>query len=353
MKNLYTKSEFLNLNKYENLNEGIFQFIGKMFNKAKSYINKIKGGKEVDKIFNDHLKLIDEEIKKKIGVSLNLSAEEQLVKKESMNLITEQDNAPTVDDNTEDGNNNSNAQSNGDSNAQSSDDSNLKLTAKTLREKQKLIEEIINNHKNTALRLMDQVLQKMGGAENNPKLKVIIDNKKDEFRLKFLNAQIAALDKGGDKVSANKLASERNNLAKSLEARWNLDNVQYAEVEVDGNKFKIGVPYRYKTEGGIKTIKISKKSELPGKVFAAYVSDKFGLTTPQNFDASNIDLGTDPKVGFIPENGKEYRYFSTNNNKIIKVKVINPNVNGMTEVQVGDNKFKVNPGALIDIKNKD
>ena len=52
MKNLYSKSEFLSISKIdgEMTNEGIFQALGKLFSKAKAYISKIKGGKEIDAI---------------------------------------------------------------------------------------------------------------------------------------------------------------------------------------------------------------------------------------------------------------------------------------------------------------
>ena len=65
MKNLYTKNEFLTIvDDYDMINEGFFDFIGKMFNKARNYINKVKGGKEIDLIYKKYVALIERDIKK-------------------------------------------------------------------------------------------------------------------------------------------------------------------------------------------------------------------------------------------------------------------------------------------------
>ena len=78
MKNLYSREEFKNLHESEMTNEGLFQFLGKMFNKAKTYIKKIKGAQEIEDIYNKYIKIIDDEFKKKAQVDLGLTSEEQL-----------------------------------------------------------------------------------------------------------------------------------------------------------------------------------------------------------------------------------------------------------------------------------
>jgi hypothetical protein len=210
------------------------------------------------------------------------------------------------------------------------------------------MQNILNLYQNKALKEMETIITRLGGREKNPKLSIIIDNKKDEFRLAFLNAEIKALEQGGDRTTANKLATERNKLAKQLDAKWNLENVEYAEVDVgNGNKYKVGLPYRYKTEEGGKSIKIIRKSDKPGYVVASYNS---GPTKgkEQNFQVANIE------TGFKPEIDKQYNYYSQTNDKTIRVKVISDlDKKGMVEVQVGENKFKVHSGALMDITKKE
>lgn len=351
MKNLYTKNEFLAFRNEEVINEGFFNFIGKMFNKAKSYINKIKGGKEIEAIYQKYIKIIEQEFKKKAQVDLHLGAEEQITSKqqpanqpekqqpatakESLNILNEEQavvQAPEVKTNEPENKENQ---------------SNVKMTGNTLKKKKAALENILKLYQDKALKEMQAILTKMGGQEKNPKLAIIIDNKKDQFRLDFLNAEIKSLEQGGDKTTANQLATERNKLAKSLDARWNLEKVENVEIDVDGNKFKTNLPYRYKTADGIKIIKISKKSENEGEVVASYVSTEMGKTEPQNFKIANIEKD------WKPVNGKKYNYYSKDKQEIIQVETQSEiDDKGLVEVKVGENKFKVNAGALMDISNE-
>ena len=55
-----------------------------------------------------------------------------------------------------------------------------------------------------------------------------------------------------------------------------------------------------------------------------------------------------------PEKEKDYDYYSKSNDGIISVKVLSdkPDDKGLVEVQSGENKFKVDAGALIDKTEK-
>jgi len=339
MKNLYTRNEFKNLENLDKLNEGLFQFMGNIFKKINAVINKVKGAKEVDVIFKEYQTIIDNEFKKKFNIDLGITAEEQLQDmkdsgknpvKEAVDTEQKQTTQPDQTDNTEE------------------QEKNTKLSLKTLKEKQKLIQNLINQYRDKALLKMDRVLQKMGGKEKNPKLALYIETKKDEFRLMFLNAEISALEKGGDKTTASKLAIERNKLAKEINAR--LDNIvknKDVEINVGGNLFRVGVPYRYKKkDGSIAIIKISDKAKDPDEVIARYISDEMGKTELQPFRAENIDKD------FTPEKGKDYNFYNSKG-EIIKVKVKSdkPNDKGLVTVigPKGGGGFMINKNTLMDI----
>ena len=69
MNNLYSKNEFIKY-QYDNINESLFSFIGDMFNKLKTKINKIKGGKDVSIIYDKYLNKIKTELKNKFEIDL-------------------------------------------------------------------------------------------------------------------------------------------------------------------------------------------------------------------------------------------------------------------------------------------
>ena len=349
MKNLYSRNEFLDFKNDELLNEGL---LGEIFNKIKGYINKIKGGKEVEAIYQKYIKIINSEFKKKAQVDLQLGAEQQLkpaapaTPAAPVNASATYNGKKLFEADAAEAAAVAGAQTQEEPQSEgdvANKQTNTKLSSDTLKKKQIALQKILDLYKNKALKEMGLVLTKMGGAEKNPKLAVIIDNKKDQFKLDFLNAEIAFLNKSGDKNAANKLASERNKLDKSLQARWNLDNVQHAEIEVDGQKYKIGVPYRYKSADGIKVIKIQKKSDTPGEIIAAYISPEMGKTEPQNFKVANIEGDAE----FVPKPKEKYNYYSKDAQKTIKVKVMSSAdpKSGLIEVATGENdenKFKVN-----------
>ena len=163
----------------------LFGALKGLYDKAKTAINKTKGGKEIDAIFNKYIKIINDQLASKAKVTLHLKGEEESAKKES--LLTEADTAPLVAD------------------APETPDANTKLDADALRQKQKIITQIINLQKDAAKKEMEAILTKMGGADKNPDLRMIIDNKIREFDLQLLNAEIGYLEQSGDKEAVKKL----------------------------------------------------------------------------------------------------------------------------------------------------
>jgi len=80
MKNLYSKNEFLiernKITQESFLNEGLFDFIGKVFNKAKGIINKVRGGKKIEAIYQKYIKLMNDKILKETGIDMKLGVQE-------------------------------------------------------------------------------------------------------------------------------------------------------------------------------------------------------------------------------------------------------------------------------------
>lgn len=294
-------NEFIDSN--EQLNEGIFDFLKKMWNKAAAHIRKIKGGKEVDEIFKKYLGIINAEIQKKANVTLQLGGEEKITKEsiilrydQFLNEEVETDMESDVEISEEDK-----------KKVQQSGEKDKQMDAKTLKEKEKIIEQIINLYKDKALKEMEQVLKKQGGAEKNPKLKIIIDNKIHEFNLKFLEAKVKFLEKSGDKAAMNKVAVERDKKAKELENMWKqLDEKGDVKQEGDGD-YKVGNRYRYNTEKGQKNIEIVGTSDNEGMIKAKYLNIKDGKIEPQDFRIENIDKDdntlTDGTYGYRSDEG--------------------------------------------------
>ena len=161
----------------------------------------------------------------------------------------------------------------------------------------------------------------------------------------YLNAQVKYLEKSGDKNAINKIAAERNKLAKTLDAKYNtLDKTESINIKTeDGREFVVGKPYRYKTADGIKTIKITKKSDNPDEIIATYVSDKFGKTEEQSFKLANIEKNDE----FKPTIGDKYKYFSKDRNDIIDVEIVTePDDKGLVKVKTDKGEFNVLKGAL-------
>ena len=168
------------------------EFLGKliggiknMFKKSQERTNKAKGGKEVEVIYQKYLTSITTELAKTAQIDLNVAA------------AAKGDLPATATATT--------------------NDANAKLAVDTLKKKKAVMDQIVQKIKSTALKEMDAVLTKFGGAAANPQLKIIIDTKKDQFEMDYLNAQIAYLDKAGDKTMIAAISKDRDALSKKIE----------------------------------------------------------------------------------------------------------------------------------------
>ena len=95
------------------------------------------------------------------------------------------------------------------------------------------MDQIVQKIKATALKEMDAVLTKFGGAAENPQLKIVIDTKKDQFEMDYLNAQIGYLDKAGDKTMVAAISKERDALSKKIEDEFaDFDTAKAVKYEV-------------------------------------------------------------------------------------------------------------------------
>lgn len=189
----------------EQVNE---EFLGKliggiknMFKKSQERTNKAKGGKEVEAIYQKYLTSITTELAKTAQIDLNVAA-------------AAKGDLPAAAGAT-------------------TNDANAKLAVDTLKKKKTIMDQIVQKIKATALKEMDAVLTKFGGAAANPQLKIIIDTKKDQFEMDYLNAQIGYLDKAGDKTMVAAISKERDALSKKIEDEFSdFDTVKAVTYEV-------------------------------------------------------------------------------------------------------------------------
>ena len=331
----------------EKMNEEIlgtlFGWAKGFYSKMKAASRKVKGAKDLKAIYNKYIEKINGELAKKAKISLNLKGEQEMLKSaaapkqevrtaESFLIKEEAEDEAPVESQEK---------------AQSEDDKDAKFDADTLKQKLKLIQQIIEIYKKAARKEMEKVLSKYGGIEKNPDLKELIDAKIEEFDLALINAEIEYLEKAGDKSSVQKLRVNREKKQKEIEASYKKIGTEATkEIVVDDKKLIIGKRYRYKSIDGIKTIVVKAASEETGKVQAAYTYGN-NKDKVQNFTADNID------TQFKPIKGKKYGYFSQNNDAVIKVTVLDePTDKGMVLVKRGKNEFNVEVGALLDETQK-
>lgn len=212
----------------ETVNEEFLGAIGKlfgnMFKKVKERINKTKGGQEVEAIYQKYLDLISKEFAKTAKVELNLAAAAResegggaVPKKESLDIKdldmineAEEDDAPATE-----------------GEAPAAPEVDAKTAVDQLKSKKTVLDQIIKKLKDMALKEMDAVLKKYGGAAANPQLDIIITAKKDQFDLDFMNAQINWLEKAGDKTESIVISKQRDAIAKKIEAEYkDFDNAK-------------------------------------------------------------------------------------------------------------------------------
>ena len=359
-------NDFINIeNEIENeLNEGLLSWLGGMMKKLTGFIRKVKGGKQIQQIYDDGLASATASFQKQAGVELNLKSEaestsETKVKSQVESIsnrlldfdgfvINEEAEVAEVevgqDTDTKEESETDTPETSGQDTDEETPDS--KMDANSLTKKAAVLQKVLGLEKKKTLLKMNQVLDKMGGKEKNRKLAGIISMKMLEFDIAFEEASIKYIEKSGDKAAIAKLTQKKKELIqKQKQLKKTSEDLMKGnaeEIEVDGEKFTLNVPYRYKTEKGIKTIKISGKSEEQGKVTANYVSDKFGGIESQSFQVANIEKTDD----FNPVVNDTYKYFSKSANKIIKVKVVDVKNNGLIKVKSGENEFSVPVGSL-------
>lgn len=318
----------------------LFNWVKGFYNKAKAARNKTKGGKDVQAIYDKYLKIINDQLAKKANISLNLKGEEAMVKAtaagttpiktaESLLIKEAEDAAPVMSEEEE-------------------ESKDTKLDAATLKSKMNIITQILDLQKKNARREMEAVLKKYGGAEKNPDLQILIDNKIREFDMATLNAEIEYLEKAGDKSAVQKLRAKRETVQKEIESEYKKIGTEASkEFKVGDKTLKMNAKYRYKSVDGIKTILVKGASDEEGKVEAAYV---YGNTKDQvqKFTAANVE------TDFKPEKDKQYGYYSANNDRVINVTVTgDPDDKGMVDVKTSKAEFKVEVGALVDAEQEE
>ena len=209
------------------INEEFFgalgRMIGNLFKKAKERINKTKGGIEVETIYQKYLDMISKELSKTAKVDLNLTA----AAKNNENPKADTSEKPKAEAKPEAGAPaatpavepaKESFSIKGLNKINEADEVDVKTAVNQLKTKKGVLDQIVKKLKDMAIKQMDAVLKKYGGASSNPQLDIIITSKKDQFELDYLNAQINYLEKSGDKVESAAIAKKRDAIAKKIEA---------------------------------------------------------------------------------------------------------------------------------------
>ena len=211
------------------------EFLGKLlggiknlFKKGQERLNKTKGGKEIEVVYQKYLKLIHDQLSKSANIDLNVAAaskgEEAVAtgpaaaakitpaapgapaaapgapaKEATVERISYKKSEKVFE--AEDANAVANA----------------KLAVDTLKKKRTIMDQIVKKLKDQALKEMEAILTKFGGASANPQLNIIMKTKQDQFEMDYLNAQIAYLDAAGDKTMIAEITKKRDLVAKKIE----------------------------------------------------------------------------------------------------------------------------------------
>lgn len=198
---------FKNSKTEEPVNEEILGAIGRaiggLFKKGKELINKAKGGKEVEAIYQKYLKMIQDQFASQAKVNLNILASEKNTKTPMANAATIIPKKESVQYDT--------------STKIFEADANAKLAVDTLNQKKNIMDQIVQKMKAMAVKEMDNILKKYGGSGKNPQLDLLIQSKKDEFDMAYLNAKIGYLEQAGDTTMVAGIKKERDNIAKKIE----------------------------------------------------------------------------------------------------------------------------------------
>ena len=197
----------------------IGKWLGNMFKKAQENIRKTEGGNEIEVIYKKYLGMINDSFQKQANVNLNLGvAIEGDKAKEAKAKEDKSGESKPV------------AKVEGDVEAQTENlkinestpysEEDVKMSSDTLKEKKAVMDQIVEKMKTIALKEMDNVLKKHGGSSKNPKLQIIIDVKKSQFDLDYMNAKISYLEAAGDENMKKIVEKERDNVAKIIAGEW-------------------------------------------------------------------------------------------------------------------------------------
>jgi hypothetical protein len=225
MKYVRTFESFKN-NKNEPVNEeflgAIGKWLGNMFKKAQEHIRKTAGGLEIEEIYKKYLKMINDSFQKQANVTLNLGvavdgekAKEKAKVEEPEKTVAEagvEAGAKAgAEVTTESVKINEEVPYSGED---------VKMSADALKEKKSIMDKIVLDMKTAALKEMDAVLKNKGGASKNPQLQTIIDVKKSQFDLDYMNAKISYLESAGDENMKKLVEKERDVIAKAISEKW-------------------------------------------------------------------------------------------------------------------------------------
>lgn len=257
MKYIKKYESFKNQNS-EPVNE---EFLGKLlsgvknlFKKGQERINKTKGGKEIEAIYQKYLTKIHDELMKTAKIDLNVAAAskgeeaaapvpkpgeepEEVTPAKGLTPAAGVKPAPGVTPapgvKPAAGVAKESIEYKNSEKIFEADDANAKLAVDTLKQKKTIMDQIVQKLKAMAIKEMDAILAKFGGASVNPQLNVILQTKKDQFEMDYLNAQIAYLDAAGDKTMVAEIAKKRDLVVKKIDADMkNFDAAKVIEYEV-------------------------------------------------------------------------------------------------------------------------
>jgi hypothetical protein len=231
MKFIKTYESFKESRNKEAVNEeflgGLF---GNLFKKIKNAINKTKGGKEVEQIYQKWRKIIEDEIQKQANITLQLdSTKKQEIPKPEESKKEEKTEDSKGDEKKQESYTINNRKYNREHKVFEAE----KVSKDLLKKKEGLINQIIKKNTDLALKEMDDILKKFGGSSANPSLAAIINSKKTQFEIDVLTSQVKALEEAGESKDAQEIAKQRDEKAKAseqeLEKGINTKPVEYNE----------------------------------------------------------------------------------------------------------------------------
>lgn len=386
MKYIKKYESFRNQNS-EPVNE---EFLGKLIGgiknlvkKAQERINKTKGGKEIEVIYQKYLKLIHDQLAKTANIDLNVAAASKgdlpgapgAKPGATASAPGATASAPAKESISFEY---SEKIFEADANAVA----NAKLAVDTLKKKKAVMDQIVKKLKDQALKEMDAVLAKFGGASGNPQLSIIVKTKQDQFEMDYLNSQIAYLDAAGDKTMVAEISKRRDMISKKIEADMKaFDTAKVVDYEVGDEVIyllKGKKPEEYnktkKPEDQKSIVGVSKIAEIDGDNFT--LEDEKGQPTIKKIgkeimgkvegEGEGGEEGTlvlswgDVEIEIeLPKEGGTTRYkiIKSNSQKLIasKEKSVFCDISG--EVKKGDKvkleKLSIQGGGPLEIDGQD